>query len=115
MLVACSEAHGVLLCDLQEIISTVFSKHHEAPRPATVDSKSISAAVASNLQRNFMKSDTKCWNCGKTAAQAAAAGLAVASRGGLHRCSRCKRAVYCSKECQDAHWKSRGHRCRNPT
>ena len=25
---------------------------------------------------------------------------------GIHRCGRCRLAVYCSKECQTAHWKN---------
>jgi len=100
--------HGVPL--MQEIIASVFSKQHKAPPPATVDPKSISAAVASSSQRNYMKSDNNCWNCGKTAAQAAAAGLAMGARDALLRCSRCKRAVYCSAGCQKVHWKSGGHK-----
>ena len=97
-------------CALQEVIASVFSKEHKAPQAATVDPQSISAAVASSSQRNYMKSDTNCWNCGKTAAQAAAAGLAMGAKGGLLRCSRCKRAVYCSADCQKFHWKSGGHK-----
>ena len=51
-----------------------------------------------------------CWNCGRTAQQAAAAGLAVGRKGGLLSCSRCLRAVYCSPECQKIHWKQGGHK-----
>ncbi|KAH7334312.1 hypothetical protein B0J17DRAFT_672892 [Rhizoctonia solani] len=29
----------------------------------------------------------------------------------LQRCSKCKRATYCSKECQVAHWKTHKHSC----
>jgi uncharacterized protein with PIN domain len=94
--------------ELQEMISSVFSKQHKAPPAATVDPQSISAAVASSTQRTFLKSDSNCWNCGKTAAQVAAA--AGGAGGGLKRCSRCKRAVYCSTDCQKVHWKSGGHR-----
>ena len=107
--IACSD-NGDMLCALQDIIAGVFSKQHKAPPPATVDVPSIKAAVASSSQRNYMKSDTNCWNCGKTAAQAAAAGLAIGAKGGLLRCSRCKRAVYCSADCQKVHWKSGGHK-----
>lgn len=45
-----------------------------------------------------------CWNCGKTPAAAA-----NNKDPPLMRCTRCQRALYCSRDCQVAHWKS-GHK-----
>ncbi|KAG8720489.1 hypothetical protein FRC09_009496 [Ceratobasidium sp. 395] len=45
----------------------------------------------------------KCWQCGKTS-------------GGLRGCHQCRKARYCSRDCQLMHWKS-GHKrvCKSPT
>lgn len=50
-------------------------------------------------------SDAACHHCSKTAQEAGAAAA------GLLRCSRCRSALYCSKDCQLAAWKA-GHRDR---
>ncbi|KAJ7701772.1 hypothetical protein B0H17DRAFT_164241 [Mycena rosella] len=47
-------------------------------------------------------SSTQCANCSKTNDQS------------LKRCSRCKRAVYCSIDCQTADWKSHKALCAPP-
>jgi TPR repeat protein len=42
-----------------------------------------------------------CANCGIAG---------TAGGGALKPCSRCKAVVYCGKECQAKHWKTRGHK-----
>ena len=70
------------------------------------------SAEASADQKGLMKRDECCWNCGKTAKDMAKAsgggggGSSSASGEKLLKCSRCKRALYCSAECQKVHWKA---------
>ena len=49
-----------------------------------------------------ISSDSRCANCGKTAA---ATGLPK-----LLRCSKCKSVAYCGAACQRVHWKAGGHK-----
>lgn len=48
---------------------------------------------------------TSCGKCGK-------AGTVGAGQGELKRCSGCKKIVYCTKDCQVAHWKDHKRQCR---
>jgi hypothetical protein len=74
------------------------------------------SAEAVTEQSRLLKQDECCWNCGKRtakdAAKAAGAGGADGSSSSnsstkkLLRCSQCKRALYCSAECQKVHWKT---------
>jgi hypothetical protein len=65
-------------------------------------------------QSKLQKRDECCWNCGKTAKDVAKAGAgegvgsssSSSANKKLLKCSRCKRALYCSAECQKVHWKA---------
>ena len=70
-----------------------------APAPSAPAS---SAPSTSTPPIPSTSSDSRCANCGKTAA---ATGLPQ-----LLRCSKCKGVVYCGAACQRVHWKAGGHK-----
>ena len=90
--------------------------------------RSVGATLAAD--KDLLKRDTHCWNCGKSAEDAVAAGMLGGKGAGsgsgtgggkkgkkkaadkpanLLSCGRCRVAKYCSAECQKAHWKA-GHK-----
>ena len=70
-----------------------------APAPSA---PSASAPSTSTTPIQSISSDSRCANCGKTAA---AKGLPQ-----LLRCSKCKSVAYCGAACQRVHWKAGGHK-----
>ena len=69
---------------------------------AAAPAPSASASTTSSTPIPSISSDSRCANCGKTAA---ATGLPQ-----LLRCSKCKSVAYCGAACQRVHWKAGGHK-----
>ena len=74
----------------------------KASAAAPASASSASAPTTSPVPIPSISSDSRCANCGKTAA---ATGLPQ-----LLRCSKCKSVSYCGAACQRVHWKAGGHK-----
>jgi hypothetical protein len=59
------------------------------------------AGAASSSSGSSSKSSKCCWGCG-------AAGAGVS----LRKCSSCSKAMYCSRSCQEEHWKEHKPDCK---
>ena len=88
---------NMLMIEPKKVTSTCFAgQPASCVSPLTVSGRITSTPIPS------ISSDSRCANCGKTAA---VTGLVQ-----LLRCSKCKSVAYCGAACQRVHWKAGGHK-----